>query len=177
MPNTSFQLAEKDRPRLAQPLPLDPLTGKPQKVDIHTKQIKFDCGGSCAYSTAGDYLRFGQMLLNGGSIDGKRVLGPQTVAFMTANHLNIDIKNNVSGTEPARVGYGFGLGVAVRTERGLSANNGNVGDYSWNGAYGTIFFVDPKEQMVVVMMGVAPGEIRKVHREKLNALIYGALEK
>lgn len=177
MPNTSFQLAEKDRPRLAQPLPLDPLTGKPQKVDILTKQVKFDCGGSCAYSTTGDYLRFGQMLLNGGSIDGKRVLGPQTVAFMTANHLNKDIKNNVSGTEPARVGYGFGLGVAVRTERGLSANNGNVGDYSWNGAYGTIFFVDPKEQMVVVMMGVAPGEIRKIHREKLNAIIYGALEK
>lgn len=177
MPNTFFQLNEKDRPRLAQPLPVDPISGKPQKVDIHTKQIKFDCGGSCAYSTAGDYLRFGQMLLNGGSIDGRRVLGPQTVAFMTANHLNKDIKNNVSRTEPARVGYGFGLGVAVRTERGLSANNGNVGDYSWNGAYGTIFFVDPKEQMVVVMMGVAPGDIRKIHREKLNALIYGALEK
>jgi CubicO group peptidase (beta-lactamase class C family) len=177
MPSTSFQLADKDRPRLAQPLPIDPISGKPQKVEIHTKQVKFDCGGSCAYSTAGDYLRFGQMLLNGGSIDGKRVLGPQTVAFMTANHLNKDIKNNVSGTEPARVGYGFGLGVAVRVERGLSANNGNVGDYSWNGANGTIFFVDPKEQMVVVMMGVAPGDIRKIHREKLNALIYGALEK
>ncbi|WP_216251434.1 serine hydrolase [Polynucleobacter sp. 71A-WALBACH] len=177
MPNTVFQLAEKDRPRLAQPLPMDPLTGKPQKVDIHTQQVKFDCGGSCAYSTAGDYVRFGQMLLNGGSIDGKRVLGPQTVAFMTSNHLNKDIKNNVSGTEPARLGYGFGLGVAVRTERGLSANNGNIGDYSWNGAYGTIFWVDPKEQLVVVMMGVAPGEIRKIHREKLNALIYGALEK
>jgi hypothetical protein len=177
MPNTSFQLADKDRPRLAQPLPVDPVTGKPQKVEIHSQQVKFDCGGSCAYSTAGDYLRFGQMLLNGGSIDGKRVLGPQTVAFMTANHLNKEIKNNVSGTEPARVGYGFGLGVAVRVERGLSANNGNVGDYSWNGANGTIFFVDPKEQMVVVMMGVAPGDIRKIHREKLNALIYGALEK
>jgi CubicO group peptidase (beta-lactamase class C family) len=177
MPNTSFQLADKDRPRLAQPLAVDPATGKPQKVEIHSKQVKFECGGSCAYSTAGDYLRFGQMLLNGGSIDGKRVLGPQTVAFMTANHLNKDIKNNVSGTEPARVGYGFGLGVAVRVERGLSANNGNVGDYSWNGANGTIFFVDPKEQMVVVMMGVAPGDIRKIHREKLNALIYGALEK
>jgi hypothetical protein len=54
---------------------------------------------------------------------------------MTANHLNKDIKNNVSRTEPARVGYGFGLGVAVRTERGLAANNGNVGDYSLNGAY------------------------------------------
>ena len=177
MPNTTFDLAEKDRARLAQPLPIDPLTGKPQKVDIHTQKVKFDCGGSCAYSTAGDYIRFGQMLLNGGSLEGKKVLGPQTVAFMTSNHLNKDIKNSVGGTEPGRVGYGFGLGVAVRTDRGLSAINGNVGDFTWNGAYGTIFWADPKEQMVVVMMGVAPGEIRKVHREQLNAVIYGALEK
>jgi CubicO group peptidase (beta-lactamase class C family) len=177
MPDTSFDLAEKDRPRLAQPLPIDPISGKPQKVDIHTKKVKFDCGGSCAYSTAGDYIRFGQMLLNGGSLEGKRVLGPQTVAFMASNHLNKDIRNNVAITEPARVGYGFGLGVAVRMERGLSTNNGNVGDYSWNGAYGTVFWADPKEQMVVVMMGVAPGDIRKIHREQLNSVIYGALEK
>jgi CubicO group peptidase (beta-lactamase class C family) len=177
MPDTTFDLAEKDRPRLAQPLPIDPISGKPQKVDILTKKVKFDCGGSCAYSTAGDYIRFGQMLLNGGSLDGKRVLGPQTVAFMTSNHLNKDIRNNVALTEPSRVGYGFGLGVAVRMERGLSAINGNVGDYSWNGAYGTVFWADPKEQMVVVMMGVAPGDIRKIHREQLNSVIYGALEK
>jgi CubicO group peptidase (beta-lactamase class C family) len=177
MPNTTFQLSEKDRARLAQPLPIDPMTGKPQKVDILNQTVKFDCGGSCAFSTAGDYVRFGQMLLNGGSLDGKRVLGPQTVAFMASNHLNKDIKNNVGLTEPGRVGYGFGLGVAVRMERGLSAINGNVGDFTWNGANGTIFWVDPKEQMVVVMMAVAPGEIRKVHREQLNSVIYGALEK
>lgn len=177
MPDTTFELAEKNRPRLAQPLPIDPISGKPQKVDIHTKKVKFDCGGSCAYSTAGDYIRFGQMLLNGGSLEGKRVLGPQTVAFMTSNHLNKDIRNNVARTEPARVGYGFGLGVAVRMERGLSAINGNVGDFTWNGAYGTVFWADPKEQMVVVMMGVAPGDIRKIHREQLNSVIYGALEK
>ncbi len=177
MPDTTFQVADKDRARLAQPLALDPLTGKPQKLSILTDKVKFDCGGSCAFSTAGDYVRFGQMLLNGGTLEGKRVLGPQTVAFMTANHLNKDIKNMVGATEPGRVGYGFGLGVAVRMERGLSAINGNVGDYTWNGANGTIFWVDPKEQLVVVMMSVAPGEIRKVHREKLNALVYGALEK
>jgi len=177
MPDTTFQVADSKRPRLAQPLPLDPITGKPQTIKILTDKVKFDCGGSCAFSTAGDYIRFGQMMLNGGSLDGKRVLGPQTVAFMTSNHLNKDIKNMVGGTEPGRVGYGFGLGVAVRMERGLSAINGNVGDYTWNGANGTIFWVDPKEQMVVVMMAVAPGEIRKIHREKLNALVYGALDK
>ncbi len=177
MPNTTFDIAEKDRARLAQPLPIDPMNGKPQKVAILEQKVKFDCGGSCAYSTAGDYIRFGQMLLNGGSLEGKRVLGPQTVAFMTSNHLNKDIKNNVGLTEPGRVGYGFGLGVAVRMGRGLSAINGNVGDFTWNGAYDTIFWVDPKEQMVVVMMGVAPGDIRKIHREQLNSVIYGALEK
>lgn len=177
MPNTTFEVSEKDRARLAQPLPIDPMSGKPQSISILDKKVKFDCGGSCAFSTAGDYVRFGQMLLNGGSLDGKRVLGPQTVAFMTSNHLNKDIKNNVGLTEPGRVGYGFGLGVAVRMERGLSAINGNVGDYTWNGANGTVFWVDPKEQMVVVMMGVAPGDIRKVHREQLNSVIYGALEK
>ncbi len=177
MPDTTFQVPEKDRARLAQALPIDPISGKPQKLSILTDKVKFDCGGSCGFSTAGDYVRFGQMLLNGGSLDGKRVLGPQTVTFMTSNHLNKDIKNLVGDTEPGRVGYGFGLGVAVRMERGLSAINGNVGDYTWNGANGTIFWVDPKEQLVVVMMSVAPGEIRKIHREKLNALVYGALEK
>ncbi len=75
------------------------------------------------------------------------------------------------------MGYGFGLGVAVRMERGLSAINGNVGDFTRNGANGTIFWIDPKEQMIVVMMAVASGEIRKVHREQLNSVIYGALAK
>ena len=177
MPDTTFSVPEASRARLAQPLPVDPMSGKPQKVDILTKNVKFDCGGSCAFSTAGDYVRFGQMLLNGVSLDGKRVQGPQTVTFMASNHLNKDIKNNVGLTEPGRVGYGFGLGVAVRMERGLSAINGNVGDFTWNGANGTVFWADPKEQMVVVMMGVAPGDIRKIHREQLNAVIYGALEK
>ena len=95
MPDTTFNVPESSRARLAQPLPVDPMSGKPQKVDILTKNVKFDCGGSCAFSTAGDYIRFGQMLLNGGSLEGKRVLGPQTVAFMTSNHLNKDIKNTI----------------------------------------------------------------------------------
>ncbi len=177
MADTTFQVADKNRARLAQPLPIDPISGKPQKISILTDKVKFDCGGSCAFSTAADYIRFGQMMLNGGVLGGKRVLGPQTIALMTSNHLNQDIRNDVGGTEPGRVGYGFGLGVAVRMEKGLSAINGNVGDYTWNGANGTIFWVDPKENMVVVMMAAAPGEIRKIHREKVNALVYGAIEK
>jgi CubicO group peptidase (beta-lactamase class C family) len=153
------------------------LTQKPQSIAILTKPIKYDCGGGCAYGTAGDYIRFGQMLLNGGSIDGQRVLGPQTVALMTADHLGTQIKNRVAVTESSRAEYGFGLSVAVRKYRGVSAINGNIGDYTWNGAYGTMYFADPKENMVVVMMAATPGELRKEYRERVNALIYAALEK
>jgi CubicO group peptidase (beta-lactamase class C family) len=79
--------------------------------------------------------------------------------------------------DAGRDGYGFGLGVAVRTEPGIAATNGSVGDYSWNGANGTVFWVDPKEKLVVVMMSVGPGEIRKYYREQMSALVYGAMEK
>jgi CubicO group peptidase (beta-lactamase class C family) len=176
MKDTTFRLANIDPARLARPLPLDPVTGKPQSIGVLNKPIRFDCGGGCAFSTASDYLRFGQMLLNGGQLDGQRILSPATVAFMTSNHLTPDIQNNVAVTEPARKGYGFGLSVAVRTDRGLSAVNGHPGDFFWNGANGTQFWVDPHLNLVVVVMTAAPGEIRKVLREQVNALVYGALD-
>ena len=65
----------------------------------------------------------------------------------------------------------------MRIEHGVAATNGSVGDYTWNGANGTIFWVDPKEQLVVVVMSVGPGEIRKYYREQLAALVYGAMER
>jgi CubicO group peptidase (beta-lactamase class C family) len=177
MKDTGFSMSAKDASRFAHPLALDPLTNKPQSIQLLTTPIKYDCGGGCAYGTAGDYVRFGQMLLNGGSIDGKRVLGPQTVALMTADHLGTQIKNRVAVTEASRAEYGFGLSVAVRKYRGVSAINGNIGDYTWNGAYGTMYFADPKENMVVVMMAATPGDMRKEYRERVNAMIYAALEK
>jgi CubicO group peptidase (beta-lactamase class C family) len=177
MPDTTFKVPANKRSRLAQPLSIDPYTGKPQSVRLLNEPPKMECGGGCAFGTAADYIRFGQMLLNGGVIDGQRVLSPKTVQFMTSDHLGKDIKNNVAGIEAARAGYGFGLGVAVRTEPGVAATNGNVGDYSWNGAYGTLFWVDPKEKLVVVTMTVGPGDIRKYYREQMAALVYGAMEK
>jgi CubicO group peptidase (beta-lactamase class C family) len=177
MRDTSFTVPAEKRRRLAQPLPFDPITRKSQKIDILTQSLKFDCAGSCAFGTASDYLRFGQMLANGGVLNGRRVLSPKTVRFMTSDHLGTQIKNNVALTEAGRDGYGFGLGVAVRTEPGIAATNGSVGDYSWNGANGTVFWVDPKEKLVVVMMSVGPGEIRKYYREQMSALVYGAMEK
>jgi CubicO group peptidase (beta-lactamase class C family) len=177
MPDTSFDVLATKSARVAQLLPNDPVTGKPQPVRLLSERPKFDCGGACAFSTAGDYLRFGQMLLNGGSIDGKRVLSPRTVRLMTSDHLGKEIKNNLPATSAWAGGYGFGLGVAVRIDPGGAATNGSVGDYSWNGANGTSYWADPKEQLVVVLMTASRGEVRRLYREKMAALVYGAMEK
>ena len=67
--------------------------------------------------------------------------------------------------------------VAVRVEPGIAATNGSVGDYTWNGANGTSYWADPREQLVVVTMTAGPGEIRKYYREQMAALVYGAMEK
>ena len=177
MKSTSFKHADLDKTKFARPLSINPLDGKPQSIPITQKQTSFDCGGACALGTVGDYLRFGQMLMNEGELEGVRILSPQTVRWMTANHLGPEIKNNVGDVEPHREGYGFGLGVAVRMSAGLAAVPGNVGEYSWNGAFGTAFFADPAERLVVVYGTAAPGEIRKYYREQLQLLVYGAMTK
>ena len=175
MPDATFAVTDAQRPRLARPFPLNPLDGKPQAIELLDKQTKSDCGGACSFATVGDYLRFGQMLVNGGVLDGKRILSPKTVAHMTSNHLGPEIKNTVAVVEPHRGGFGFGLGVAVRTQAGLAAVPGNPGEFSWNGAYGTQFFADPKERLVVVVGTAAPGELRKYYREQVQDIVYGAM--
>jgi CubicO group peptidase (beta-lactamase class C family) len=94
---------------------------------------------------------------------------------MTSNQLNDSIENRVAVVEPHREGYGYGLGVAVRLEPGLAAVPGSVGEYSWNGAYGTGFFADPSERLVVVFATAAPGDLRKYYREQVQDLVYGAM--
>lgn len=175
MPDTTFHVPAAKRKRIARGLPNDPLTGKPQPIPFLDADVKFDCAGACAYGTVGDYLRFGQMLLDGGAIDGRRVLGAKTVAFMTSDHLGLNIKNQVAGIEPHRDGYGFGLGVAVRLVDGVAAIPGSPGDFTWNGAYGTAFWADPQERLVVVYGTVAPGDMRKYYREQMADLVYGAV--
>ena len=175
MVDTTFNVPADKRARLALPFPSNPLDGRPQSIVVIDRQTRSDCGGACAFGTVGDYLRFGQMLLNGGELDGQRLLSPKTVAHMTANHLGPEIRNFVGVVEPHREGFGFGLGVAVRTTAGISAVPGNVGEFTWNGAYGTAFFADPKERLVVVVGTAAPGELRKYYREQVQALVYGSM--
>ena len=175
MPDTTFHVPADKRDRIARPFATNPLDGKRQRFITIEIDSGFECGGACAKGTVGDYLRFGEMLLDGGELEGTRILSPQMVQLMTTNHLGKDIVNRVAVVEPHRDGYGFGLGVAVRLEPGLASVPGNVGEYSWNGANGTGFFVDPKARLVVVFGTAAPGELRKYYREQVQDLVYGAM--
>jgi len=175
MKETMFEVPADKRNRIARPLATDPMTGRPQRIASLDQNPKFQCAGGCAYGTVGDYLRFGQMLVNGGTLDGRRVLGPKTVAYMASDHLGLNIKNQVAGIEGHRDGYGFGLGVAVRISDGIAAVPGSPGDFTWNGANGTAFWADPKEGLVVVYGTAAPGDIRKYYREQMADLVYGAM--
>jgi CubicO group peptidase (beta-lactamase class C family) len=179
MADTAFIVPPEKASRYARPLLVDPNSGAPQQMLDSTKPVRFECGGGCAVSTAGDYIRFAQMLLNGGTLEGVRILSPKTVEFMVADHLGPEIENNIVSTEPQRAGYGFGLGVAVRRQTGVASTIGSTGDYFWNGAFGTAFWVDPKEQLAVVMMLLAPGslEIRQHYRQMLSSYVMQAIEK
>lgn len=110
-------------------------------------------GGGGLVSTAVDYARFAEMVRRGGELDGARLLSPKTVAFMTANHLPATVTGG-SGEDPtgAASRFGFGLGWGINTDVVASGVLGSMGEYSWGGAAGTIFWVDPVEEMVVVGM-------------------------
>ena len=174
MVDTSFAIPDDKKGRYALAFPNDPLTGKAQTVLHAGKPIKFDCGGACAAGTAIDYLRFGQMLINGGVLDGKRIVSRAMLEMMTSDQLGPDIRARTTSTV-LNEGYTFGLGFAIRQETGQSSIAGSKGDYTWGGAYGTYFWVDPKEELVAVFMSAAPGEIRVHYRSLLRSLVLQAI--
>jgi CubicO group peptidase (beta-lactamase class C family) len=147
---------------------IDPPAGVPIRPDRDvTKPTTLFSGGGGLVSTAADYLRFGQMLLNGGELDGVRVLRPATVRRMTTNALPPEIRLANGST--------FGLGFGIRSDAAWSAVPGSVGSFFWSGAWGTYFWVDPAEQLVAVqLIQVAPGKGAPINRTFRN-LTYGAL--
>ena len=171
MVDAGFVVPKDKHGRIAQGLAMDPDTRLPVRMPDVTVPPKFECGGGCAVSSAVDYVRFAQMLLNRGALDGARVLGPKTVDYMTADHLGTAISRR-SGPS---AGYGFGLGFAVRLQTGVADVTGSTGDYNWGGAHGTYFWVDPKEELVVVSMTQAPGPIRQHYRRLLKSLVLQAI--
>ncbi|MDM4767811.1 serine hydrolase domain-containing protein [Pelomonas sp. SE-A7] len=175
MQDTGFVVPAAQAGRVAKVLAKEPGTGNPQNALDRTVPLKFECGGACAVSTAADMLRFGQMLLNRGQLGSARVLGSKTVDYMTADHLDPGIVNQVGKSDPSRAGYGFGLTMAVRTTAGGPQMLGSPGEFGWSGALGTNFWVDPKEQLVVVFMAATPGPIRWHYRRMISALVDAAI--
>jgi CubicO group peptidase (beta-lactamase class C family) len=171
MVDTAFQVPPEKQDRLAQPMP-DVYTGKtPELIDFSQRQTFF-AGGHGLVSTAGDYLRFAQMLANGGELDGVRILGPRTVEYMTSNHVNAQIDKGAAFLPGP--GYGFGLGFATRLERGQSEWPGSPGDFYWAGFAGTYFWVDPEEELVPVLMSQEPLR-RQYYRVLLRNLVYQSI--
>ena len=116
--------------------------------DGYREGAVFEGGGGGLLSTARDYLRFCQMLLNGGELDGVRLLSPKSVELMTTDHL-AGLSMDLAGEG---AGYGFGLGFAVAKDQGAIGELGSAGEYSWGGAAGTSFWIDPAEEMVGIFM-------------------------
>jgi len=177
MTDTAFTVTKEKAGRIARALPVDPVTGQPQSIRDQTQPWTFECGGGCLTSTALDYLKFAQMLLNGGSLDGTRLLGRKTVEYMTADHLGPDVNVEKLHNFPVEHidGYGFGLGVAVRRVPGVAGIMGSPGDFRWSGAQGTLFWVDPKEELAVVYMAQTPGAIRAHYRQVIATLVQQAI--
>ena len=177
MTDTGFSVPADRMARLSQPFAVDPASGAPNKLIDVSKPPKNDSGGAGAVSTAADYLRFSQMLLNGGELDGARILSRTTVALMASDHLPPAIRQTVQPGEQLLgvQGYSFGLGFAVRKEQGVSGVHGSPGEFTWAGYAGTYFWIDPKEQLVGVLMTQAPGPSRPYYRRMLRALTYQAI--
>jgi CubicO group peptidase (beta-lactamase class C family) len=172
MTDTAFSVAPASHGRIAEPHAIDPDTKQPvQLLDVRSKP-KLLAGGAGLVSTASDYARFAQMLANGGTLDGARVISSQSVKWMTSDHTG-GVRGPGYAPGP---GYAFGLGVAVRQEQGQSVIPGNAGDFHWGGFAGTFWWHDPKERLVAVWMIQGPG--RSGHyRPQMRSAVYSSLDR
>jgi CubicO group peptidase (beta-lactamase class C family) len=172
MAETAFHTGAENAGRLAEPFPTDPWNGdKVQLFNMLEKPV-MESGGGGLVSTTMDYARFSQMLLNGGALDGNRIVGRKTLQLMASDHLGAGVKVD-SPLMPA--GHGFGLGFAVRTHQGLAPFAGSPGQFFWSGMAGTFFWIDPAEDMFAVFMMQGPGQ-REYIRSMLRGLVYAAVE-
>ena len=182
MRDTTFVLDPAKAGRVAE-LDVDKATGQRPPASSPANPPKWFSGGGGLYSTARDYARFAQMLLNGGELDGVRLVSAKTVRFMASNHLppgvgyggTVGLLSVIAPT-PAN-GQGFGLGFAVRLEEGRHPNPGSVGDFYWAGAFGTYFWIDPREKLFALFMTQLPGASpqRVIYRSLMRNLVYQSL--
>jgi CubicO group peptidase (beta-lactamase class C family) len=175
MKDSGFSVPTEKAGRIAQPLAGPDATAN--RVFDPTIEPKNDSGGSGGLTTARDYFTFAQMLLQGGQYGGRRLLSPTTVALMRADQLGTRIPAPFGPGEVVMrtQGYTFGLGFAVREGPGIASVPGSAGEFLWAGASGTFFWVDPKEELVVVFMSQALGAGRFAARRLVKALVTQAI--
>jgi CubicO group peptidase (beta-lactamase class C family) len=178
MKDTSFFVTEPEKvQRMAQPMPNDS-DFRVGRINDPTVVKKWESASGGMVSTMGDYARFVQMLLNGGTFEGKTYLKPETFKMMATDQIGPG-----SGVERDYFyfpgdGFGFGLGLAVRTDAGNAKPPppGDLGELKWDGASGCYFVVDPKQDMFFVLMEQTPSQRQRIQR-RLKLLIYEAMEK
>lgn len=179
MGDTGFEVGADKKARGARPMKEGPKNELPAIPDV-TEKFTWRSGGGGMVSTAADYARFLQMFANGGQLDGMRLISRKSIDLMTADALPPDVRmgagmDRFEAFEPSgRMGQGFGLGFAVRTDVGRNPLPGSVGDYQWGGAYGTYFWHDPRERLYVVFMMQSP-VARLRYRYLMRDLVYQAL--
>jgi CubicO group peptidase (beta-lactamase class C family) len=174
MDETAFYVADPaKRPRIAEPMPNDRAIAPGLMLRDPMQARKSESGGAGLVGTVGDYARFAQMLLNGGTLDGHRYLEPETIALMTRDHIGPETKIARNHAYYPGVTSGFGLGVAVRTS--VPPNTSwPLGEFRWDGVAGTFFFIDPADDMFAILMVQTPSERARIQLE-LKTLIYKAM--
>jgi CubicO group peptidase (beta-lactamase class C family) len=176
MTETSFHVAdEAKRPRIAEPMPDDRLISALSPVSDPMSPRRWESGGAGMVGTITDYARFAQMLLNGGTFEGRRYLKPETIALMASDHIGPETKIARDHSYFPGANSGFGLGFAVRTS--TPPNTAwPLGEYRWDGVAGTFFFIDPKDDMFVIFMVQTPSQRGRIQLA-LKTLIYQAMGK
>jgi CubicO group peptidase (beta-lactamase class C family) len=174
MTDTAFYVADAaQRPRIAEPMPDDRFAYPVAGIKDPILPRRWESGGAGMVGTIGDYARFAQMLLNGGTLDGRRYLKSETIALMTSDHIGPETKIARNYFYFPGDSSGFGLGFAVRTA--VPANTSwPLGEYRWDGIGGTFFFIDPKDDMFVIFMVQTPSQRGRIQLA-LKKLIYEAL--
>jgi CubicO group peptidase (beta-lactamase class C family) len=174
MAETAFFVADQTkRALIAEPMPEDRSISPVAGIRDPMTPRRWESGGAGMVGTIGDYARFAQMLLNGGTLDGKRYLKPQTVALMASDHIGPDTKIVRDQYDFPGRDNGFGFGFAVRI---VADPPSPAGEYRWDGVGGTFFFIDPADDMFTIVMMQSPSQRGRIQTE-VKTLIYEAMGK
>ncbi|MFK4506275.1 beta-lactamase family protein [Bradyrhizobium daqingense] len=174
MTETAFFVADPAKfPRIAEPMPADRNINPTTPMRDIRRPLKWESGGGGMVGTIGDYARFAQMLLNGGTYEGRRYLKPETIALMASDHVGPETKIAREHSYYPGANSGFGLGFAVRTSV-PTGTSWPLGEYRWDGVGGTFFFIDPEDDLFGIFMVQTPSQRGRIQLD-LKTLIYQAM--